>query len=422
MQTDTTVRVTHVLVVLAAITLSASTMLVAHLRQVEAVANVGVPCQTINTSIDPVPGGFGSPFDLFTAPPQLALRVQCAVDGTGTTAVAGSAGSDLYIYKDGYELVDNTWKPIAFSGDTAVGPWFVGTADASLSAIASTSDGVVVAYMCKLVGGAWKCGCRDQACATPLWQMQHYRTLDIASNATGGTAQNVATSTFSSSTQARIDQIEGMLSGSQLASLKKKAEDLNALYSKEVYDIYQASPQIVVPGDTLMISGYDLSTAPGGNVVLWNGVAQGAAVASSDGKTLTITVPQLSPGKYDLSVVRNGATTPHTTTVWVRDASLPQPHITSVTPTQGKLGDVFTIHGTGFTPTGNTVLTTFGKIENLSSTGGGTEISFTFDPFAERPVFRNFDGSLANYPWPIYVYVINTGGIASENGSFKVVM
>lgn len=69
-----------------------------------------------------------------------------------------------------------------------------------------------------------------------------------------------------------------------------------------------------------------------------------------------------------------------TTTVAPVTTPLPvivAPHIVQISPAEGYAGSSFTILGSGFTPTGNTIHTTYDSFSNLSSPDGKT-LTFSF--------------------------------------------
>jgi peptidoglycan hydrolase-like protein with peptidoglycan-binding domain len=66
------------------------------------------------------------------------------------------------------------------------------------------------------------------------------------------------------------------------------------------------------------------------------------------------------------------------------------PSISSVLPTHGVAGTEVTLRGSGFVATGNTVLTPFGTIGNLSSSDGSTIVFTVREPFPEDLDFPDF--------------------------------
>lgn len=139
-------------------------------------------CHLIKSG-DTVPVGYGAPYTFFTAARELLLRVSC--DTNTITVSAGAGPNTPYVYQDGYEFKNGTWQKIRFTGGTPSGVWYVGSAQytRALTAADSASTQYVVGYVCENVSGTWKCGCRDNLCAVPTWQLQTFRAQQTG---TGG--------------------------------------------------------------------------------------------------------------------------------------------------------------------------------------------------------------------------------------------
>jgi Hint domain len=146
------------------------------------------------TSASDVPSGFGAPVNVFFATQEQVLSVTRR--DSGAQVNVGSGSTDQYIYNQGYEYVNNAWRRILFSGTNADGSWIVGNASTALTRTAAdlAQTNYVVAYICTRVDSAWKCGCRDNTCATSYWQLQTCRRpLPVSLMPTGtSTTQNIA--------------------------------------------------------------------------------------------------------------------------------------------------------------------------------------------------------------------------------------
>jgi hypothetical protein len=129
------------------------------------------------TSASQIPQGFGVPWDVAN-PSSMLLKAQCN---------AGAAVLDLgdnnpltYVYKQAYlaRPGSSTWEPVTLLGSGMISnSWFPRSATAIMTMsdaeLAQTSH--YVGYICKYNGSAWKCGCRDSACAQSYWQIQQFK-------------------------------------------------------------------------------------------------------------------------------------------------------------------------------------------------------------------------------------------------------
>lgn len=140
--------------------------------------NIG-PCHLI-TSANPqaVTEGFSMPFDVFSRRKELLLSVICTAEAV--RFIVGFGSERHYIFHHLYVWRGDSWEQQMLSGLKKLGgAWYLGLAQASLPIRESRSTGTsyVVAYVCSWLSAQerWACGCRDQACAEGLWQLQAFR-------------------------------------------------------------------------------------------------------------------------------------------------------------------------------------------------------------------------------------------------------
>lgn len=355
---------------LLALLVSASAVSTAHAQVAE------TPCYTTFFNTD-LPAGYGAPLSFFAGYGSLSMQVLC--NDEGVRIQLGIENSDIFIYQYAYHRGDKGWERFTLSGEDARGPWFVGSAEGLIEK--PKSDGKVVAYMCEKVDGAWKCGCRDEVCAAPFWQLQTYRKQSNP-----------------------LVDFEGLL--------ETEASD-------ELY-ISQPSTYHAAVGDEITIYGNAFSTSASGNTVYVGEYAL-EGVVSETGSSVMFPMPELPVGKYRVHLERDGERTEYGTVVWLKDDELEVPNISSVSPEVGKQGDTFTVYGSGFMPEGNDLVTTFGIVENLPSPDG-TSISFQYDPFEEKVDFRDERGDPYDYMQKVMVTAVTAGGVSSEPGSFVLEM
>lgn len=131
-------------------------------------------------------------------------------------------------------------------------------------------------------------------------------------------------------------------------------------------------------------------------------------VPSGNTSTLSITVPRTIPfGKYSLYVTNSNGTTTQDAFFIVTDPNVPEPTITSVSPSSGGNNTTITITGTGFTPTGNILRTSQKIYEDIPSQDGKTlTVTITFPLDIPPGVTRE------PIEIPYWFYVINTHGLS----------
>jgi hypothetical protein len=142
-------------------------------------------CHLLDAS-RPVPPGFAAPYDTTAADEHLSVAVSCDTDGA--TVNIGTGSKDQLIYSKAYigREGESDWQQMALSGSTSdsiENTWYRGMANIHVT---MTTDNLaknhyLLTYICTwipsgglLPGGQWKCGCRDEACATPRWNIQGF--------------------------------------------------------------------------------------------------------------------------------------------------------------------------------------------------------------------------------------------------------
>jgi hypothetical protein len=133
-----------------------------------------------------IPSGWGLPWIPDFLSNVLSLRATC--DGTNVNIEAGngSAISSIttqYSYLEGYHWKNEQWNKINFQCDgQALGAWCKGKVHATIQ---NTQDSYYVAYLCTWISsgnssqntGTWHCGCQNNSCTTPAWQLQGWHQV-----------------------------------------------------------------------------------------------------------------------------------------------------------------------------------------------------------------------------------------------------
>ncbi|QQS20667.1 MAG: hypothetical protein IPL87_03820 [Candidatus Moraniibacteriota bacterium] len=138
------------------------------------------PCSTLTPSSS-LPGGYGSPFDLFLSNTPLVAAECTSSDIHTLKATIGIPGNQTRVsYTKGYWYNPGTSSWVEYTGacsGTQNGNWCQGpvTATVTHANIDTTSAQTPVTFVgmtCSVQNGAWKCGCRDTSCSSFLWQVQ----------------------------------------------------------------------------------------------------------------------------------------------------------------------------------------------------------------------------------------------------------
>ncbi|QQS20917.1 MAG: hypothetical protein IPL87_05260 [Candidatus Moraniibacteriota bacterium] len=137
-------------------------------------------CSTLTPSSS-LPGGYGSPFDLFLSNTPLVAAECTASDIHTLKATIGIPGNQTRVsYTKGYWYNPGTSSWVEYTGacsGTQNGNWCQGSTSATVTHanIDTTSAQTPVTFVgmtCSVQNGAWKCGCRDTSCSSFLWQVQ----------------------------------------------------------------------------------------------------------------------------------------------------------------------------------------------------------------------------------------------------------
>jgi hypothetical protein len=132
-------------------------------------------------SAQTTPQGYAVAYNPFTVQQELLLKATCNPSDTTVTIGNGNMGSStnwdgrMWVWNQGYELVNGTWQATTYtcSGETypvTGGVWCRGEATGTLAATSTAYLG----YTCQWHSAfsSYKCGCVDTACTQPLWHLQ----------------------------------------------------------------------------------------------------------------------------------------------------------------------------------------------------------------------------------------------------------
>jgi hypothetical protein len=131
------------------------------------------------TPTSTIPSGYGSPFDVVSSPSTLLISATC--DVASARIDLGKGDLLQYIYNTGYlfKTGGTSWSPVPYTSTEALvaGAWYPksATTNISLTQTELQNPSYVLGYVCSWTGSAWKCGCRDSACAQSYWQIQSFK-------------------------------------------------------------------------------------------------------------------------------------------------------------------------------------------------------------------------------------------------------
>jgi hypothetical protein len=162
-------------------------------------------CHLINSG-DPVPDGWGAPYNVLSQARELFLKTLCTADITGSTTTTfqvvngGTPTNQFQVtwagdanVSAGYKWTWNNpndqsqggnWVPLTFSGGTPFKDsqgnqypyWRVGAMSTIIpSSLIQSGINYIIGYVCTWTGTQWKCGCHDSNCVQNFWQLQMWR-------------------------------------------------------------------------------------------------------------------------------------------------------------------------------------------------------------------------------------------------------
>jgi hypothetical protein len=111
--------------------------------------------------------GYGSAWDVVFG------GLDVSVDCDGNIVTVGAGNANQYVYKTAY-VYQGSWQPLSLTSTSPLqaNNWYTSSATANLGSVDLTQTTYVVGYVCDWTGSVWKCGCADEVCAAPAWQLQ----------------------------------------------------------------------------------------------------------------------------------------------------------------------------------------------------------------------------------------------------------
>jgi len=172
------------------------------------------------------------------------------------------------------------------------------------------------------------------------------------------------------------------------------------------------SPQFGITGTRVSITGTGISS----NSMVYFGSEHIVRTVNKDiSGNFSFVVPPIQPARYDVAI-RTGGNVSNTTNFVITDPRNPLVRIQSISPSTIPYGGTLTIIGSGFTPQGNVVVTTYQKFANVSSTDGKT-LTVQLAPVSLQASAKVGNGTKKI---PMSLYVVSDYGFAYLEKSFTM--
>ncbi|HEY0907752.1 MAG TPA: IPT/TIG domain-containing protein [Candidatus Paceibacterota bacterium] len=195
------------------------------------------------------------------------------------------------------------------------------------------------------------------------------------------------------------------------------AEGFNQRYAAAFgLKLYTFSEYQVAPGTTLTAQGAGFSKT--GNTVHIGGSSV-SGLDSSDGFTLTFTVPSMNNGTYEAWVEnekgssRNDA---QRVMLMITSSPAPRPIIQSVSPQYPSASDTLTFYGDNFSSS-ITVITTMGVRQNVPANGGSFTLKLSDLPYFSQA--RNAE-AVKGQKVSFFIQVQNENGVTRQPFVFDI--
>lgn len=253
-----------------------------------------------------------------------------------------------------------------------------------------------------------------------FWTRLKLNEISLKDLSTSTSAQQSMTNQSVQSAQTPTSVSQNNLR-SKLTQMNQNGIALTALATSTELLISTPSTNAAPVGTNVAISGYGFSATT--NTVNF-GSAKISGSATSQGQ-IKFSVPNVATGRYDVSVTPGeGGNAGKTSTPIPFMVTVPgsaAPVIEKIDPAVAKFGQKIIIYGRNFAQTGNTVVTSLGPINGLSS-ADGTTLTFTIP----LPDYLNIDvpqvrktwfGEGDNLNWKIHARVVNQFGISRDTSA-----
>lgn len=218
------------------------------------------------------------------------------------------------------------------------------------------------------------------------------------------------TGIFGEKTRAKVRML---LLSQEVPKSAKEVVEVSAIVEKGEVFVYSPSQYSGKPGTDITISGLGFTATD--NTIYFGSTHIVTKASSWNGQMITFKIPVIPKGSYLLFVKNARGESNKNTFFVVTDGVTPEPRIESVTPESVMRGGTVTVKGSSFSLLGNTVRSSVGVIENISSVDGGS-LSFVVPTTV---LMATTTPSTKNFSLLVWVYVVNENGV-SNGKSFEL--
>lgn len=186
--------------------------------------------------------------------------------------------------------------------------------------------------------------------------------------------------------------------------------------------LIEPSQYSATAGSKINISGFNLSEK-NNTLIFKNGDREEriSPISSPSRNSLSVTVPSLPVGKYDIWLENEFGKSEHPTFLVIKNPDAQNPIIESVTPSSGGYGSTITITGKNFSTKNNELRTNYRIIPGISSSDGIT-LQVPLALFPDIPQLQTGIAPKQNISLPVFFIVVNENGVSDRNkpGQFKL--
>jgi parallel beta-helix repeat protein len=135
-------------------------------------------CHIYDSSIA-VPESFAASYNTLSVQNELLLRTDCDPEANMVDFSVGNGSELQFIWDKAYFFRDGAWQEFDLDpGNSRTAPnWIIGQGSKSirLRTEEMAQYNHLAAYVCTYQNERWNCGCQDQACLTPYWNLQSFQ-------------------------------------------------------------------------------------------------------------------------------------------------------------------------------------------------------------------------------------------------------
>lgn len=187
---------------------------------------------------------------------------------------------------------------------------------------------------------------------------------------------------------------------------------------EEVIDVMVSNlaPTRVAPGGRIVLTGYGFTEAD--NSVHLDDAYVISDLSSANRTRLSVPIPEdVLPGVYNIAVSNAHGSSSAYNFLIVSEGTNAPPRISHITPSEGPHGTEITIHGSGFTRSGNQIRASYAIIKDVPSPDG-TTLTFKVTPQFGDLVLEEGEDLGLGHEIEFYFFVVNENGVSTQPTTF----